>query len=233
MLLAKITALILAAGRGKRMGGRVSKQFLEVEGRPLLTYTLAHFEAHPLIDSLIIVVPAANLDYCREIVKKYSFKKVEKLVAGGKERQDSVYQGLKALTAETEWVVIHDGVRPLISPFVITQVIKRAKETGAAVVGVPVKDTIKMVKSDLSIAQTPPREKLWQAQTPQVFTKELIVKAYQKAKELGWQGTDDASLVEKLGVPVFMVPGEYHNLKITTSGDLVFLREKLKEKDFE
>jgi 2-C-methyl-D-erythritol 4-phosphate cytidylyltransferase len=229
MLLAKVSALILGAGQGKRMGGRVSKQFLEVEDRPLLAYTLDKFQGHALIEEIIVVTQEEDIDYCwQKIIYRYNFTKVNKIVSGGKERQDSVYQGLLALPDDTEWVVIHDGVRPLISMSVITNALTKAQEKGAAIVGVPAKDTIKVVQPNLMVEETPKRETLWQVQTPQVFKKELIVKAYRQAVKLGWQGTDDASLVEKLGVPVFVVRGDYNNLKITTPEDLVYFKEILR-----
>jgi 2-C-methyl-D-erythritol 4-phosphate cytidylyltransferase len=228
MPLAKVSALILSAGQGKRIGGRVSKQFLEINGRPLLAYTLDQFQSHPLIDNMIVVTQEEFIDYCRQkIINKYGFAKVTKIVSGGKERQDSVYQGLLALAEDIEWVVVHDGVRPLVSTPVITDVLRAAFEKGAAIVGVPAKDTIKVVKDDFMVQETPPRKALWQIQTPQVFKKEVLVKAYQEAQAAGWVGTDDASLVERLGVPVFVVQGDYDNLKITTPEDLVYLRERV------
>ena len=159
---------------------------------------------------------------------KEGFSKVSQVVAGGQERQDSVYQGLLALDKETDWVVIHDGARPMISWKTINAVLEAAVEKGAAIVGVPAKDTIKLVNPDLTVQDTPPRELLWHIQTPQVFRKTLVLKAYQEAIAHGWQGTDDASLVEKLGVPVYVVQGEYTNIKITTPEDFAFLFEALR-----
>lgn len=228
----KVTALIPCAGQGKRMGGRVSKQFMEVDGRPLLAYTLAQFEQHPLIDNLVLVTREEDIDYCwQKVVKKEAFTKVTQIVAGGKERQDSVYQGLLALSEETEWVVVHDGARPLISTAAITAVLKTALAKGAAIIGVPAKDTIKMLNPDLTVQETPPRELLWHIQTPQVFSRELLLRAYREAAEKGWQGTDDASLVERLGVKVHLVQGDYNNIKITTPEDFVFLQEILRTRD--
>ncbi|HOB82682.1 MAG TPA: 2-C-methyl-D-erythritol 4-phosphate cytidylyltransferase [Peptococcaceae bacterium] len=225
----KVTALIPCAGQGKRMGGRVSKQFLRINDRPLLAYTLAPFQKHPLIDDIILVTREEDIPFCwEEIVQKEGFSKVSQVVAGGQERQDSVYQGLLALDKETDWVVIHDGARPMISWKTINAVLEAAVEKGAAIVGVPAKDTIKLVNPDLTVQDTPPRELLWHIQTPQVFRKTLVLKAYQEAIAHGWQGTDDASLVEKLGVPVYVVQGEYTNIKITTPEDFAFLFEALR-----
>ncbi|HPZ71296.1 MAG TPA: 2-C-methyl-D-erythritol 4-phosphate cytidylyltransferase [Peptococcaceae bacterium] len=229
MRLGKVTALIPCAGQGKRMGGRVSKQFLRINDRPLLAYTLAPFQKHPLIDDIILVTREEDIPFCwEEIVQKEGFSKVSQVVAGGQERQDSVYQGLLALDKETDWVVIHDGARPMISWKTINAVLEAAVEKGAAIVGVPAKDTIKLVNPDLTVQDTPPRELLWHIQTPQVFRKTLVLKAYQEAIAHGWQGTDDASLVEKLGVPVYVVQGEYTNIKITTPEDFAFLFEALR-----
>jgi 2-C-methyl-D-erythritol 4-phosphate cytidylyltransferase len=231
MQLAKVSALIVSAGQGKRMGGRISKQYLEVAGRPLLAYTLEKFQAHPLIEDIVVVTREEERAYCRqEIIEKYRFTKVSKIVSGGKERQDSVYRGLLALPEDTEWVAVHDGVRPLVSLEVITRVVEAALTKGAAIVGVPAKDTIKVVTSEQMVLETPPRQTLWHIQTPQVFKKELLVRAYEEALASSWAGTDDASLVERLGVPIFVVQGEYDNLKITTPEDLVYFKEMLELK---
>ena len=227
--MAKVTALIPCAGQGKRMGGSISKQYMEVFGRPLLAYTLDKFQGHSMIDDIILVPRREEIAYCdNEVVKKYGFTKVAALVPGGEERQDSVWRGLCALRKDTEWVVIHDGVRPLITGSVISAVLETAFLKGAAVVGVPVKDTVKRVNPDLTVSETPSRESLWLVQTPQVFRKDIVLHAYQQALSLGWRGTDDASLVEKIGVKVQMVRGEYDNIKVTTPEDLIFVRETLR-----
>lgn len=230
--MAKVTVLILGAGRGTRMGGNVDKQFLEVNGCPILAYTLAEFQNHPSIDDIVVVTGEKDLEYCRtEIIGKYGFSKVSKIVPGGKERQDSVLAGLLALAQDTEWVAVHDGVRPLITQKTISDVLKVAFAKGAAIVGVPAKDTIKVVNPDLTVQNTPPRASLWHVQTPQVFRRELLVKAYTEAAEAGWLGTDDASLVERLGAPVYLVQGDYTNLKITTPEDLAFFQQLLKKQN--
>lgn len=224
----KVTAIIPCAGQGKRMGGRVSKQFLEIKDRPLFAYTLEQFQKHAQIDEIVLVTREEDIAHCWQVIHKEGLTKVTRVVAGGKERQDSVYEGLLVLDEETEWVVIHDGARPLISQATISKVLQAAMENEAAIVGVPAKDTIKLVNPDLTVQMTPPRDQLWHVQTPQVFRKELVMRAYAKAAALGWQGTDDASLVEKLGVPVYMVKGEYNNIKITTPEDFAFLFEALR-----
>jgi 2-C-methyl-D-erythritol 4-phosphate cytidylyltransferase len=213
------------------MGGTVSKPYLEVNGRPLLSYTLEIFQTHPLIEEIIVIVQPGDIAYCREeIVDRYGYNKVGAVIAGGKERQDSVSRGLLLLGSAVEWVAVHDGVRPLVSGATITRVLRAAFEKGAAVVGVPVKDTIKIVGADMAVRSTPDRRTVWQVQTPQVFRRELIMRAYEKAEAEGWRGTDDSSLVERLGEKVFMVEGEYSNIKVTTPDDLVFIKEMMKVK---
>jgi len=232
MPLAKVVAIIPAAGQGKRMGTSVSKSYLEILGRPLLAYTLDKFQSHSLIEEIIIVAQARDIEYCRsEIVEKYGFDKVKKIVAGGQERQDSVNLGLAALDLEADWVLIHDGARPLVDGTTISQAIQAAFSKAAAVVGVPVKDTIKVVDAGHTVRQTLDRQTLWAVQTPQVFRRDILEEAYRQAGLLGWTSTDDASLVERLGVQVQMVRGSYKNIKITTPEDLLYLAESLKENE--
>lgn len=225
----KVTAIIPCAGQGKRMGSAVNKLFLDLGGHPLLAYTLDIFQSNSLIDEVILVASSGDLDFCRqEIVDKYGYSKVKQLVLGGKERQDSVHNGLINLDKKTELVLIHDGARPFLNKDILERAIDAGLKKGAAVVGVPAKDTIKIVNNDQSVKETPDRQYIWQVQTPQVFRKEVILKAYQEAAEKGWTGTDDASLVEKLGMPVYMVKGDYMNIKITTPEDLIFAGEMLR-----
>ncbi|MDD2401476.1 MAG: 2-C-methyl-D-erythritol 4-phosphate cytidylyltransferase [Clostridia bacterium] len=224
-----MSALILCAGQGKRIGGCISKQFIEISGHPLIAYTVKKFQEHPLIDNIVLVTREEYIKYCqKDIVEKYGFTKVINIVSGGEERQDSVYSGLQNLDDTTSWVVVHDGVRPLISLQTIDNVLKVAFEKKAAVVGVPAKDTIKIINPDFTVQGTPPRQSLWHVQTPQVFEKKLILKAYTEAKLSGLRGTDDASLVENMGVEVHMVRGEYENIKVTTPEDLMFIQGKVK-----
>ncbi len=227
--MAKVTALIPCAGQGKRMGGAISKQYMEIFGRPLLAYTLDKFQGHSLVDEIVLIVRTEEITYCqREIVEKYGFSKVTALVPGGEERQDSVWQGLCTLGEETDWVIIHDGVRPLVSGAVISLALETAFAKGTAVVGVPVKDTVKKVNPDLTVCETPPRESLWLVQTPQIFRKDILIDAYQQSYRQGWRGTDDASLVERMGTKVHMVRGEYNNIKVTTPEDLILVREMIR-----
>lgn len=229
--MAKVTAIIPCAGQGKRMDTEQNKPFLLVLDKPILAYTLDIFQKHPLIDQILLVVRREEIDYCqKEIVDKYQFDKVKKIVAGGQERQESVYFGLLSLDEDTELVVVHDGVRPLVSAGIIEQVIQKALETTAAIVAVPVKDTIKEVHLNNVVEQTLPRERLWQVQTPQVFDKKLLLKAYGEALKTGFMGTDDASLVERLAVSVSVVKGSYLNIKITTPEDLILVEEWIRMK---
>lgn len=216
----KTVAVVVAAGRGKRMGAEINKQYLNFIDKPILAHTLEVFEKHSLIDGMIIVTHRDEVSFCYEkVIMPFRFKKVITVVAGGKERQDSVYQGLTVLPPQCELVVVHDGARPLITPDIITEAVTSGQKEGAVIVAVPVKDTIKKVANEF-VTQTVSREELWTVQTPQVFKKELILEAYKNAFNQGIYGTDDASLVEILGKRVKVVPGSYENLKITTPEDL-------------
>lgn len=222
--------LIPAAGAGRRMQAGINKQYLELAGQPVLAHTLRLFDQHPSVAEIWVISPPAEIDYCRsEIIARYGFKKITAVVAGGNERQESVRNGLVACGAQADdLILIHDGARPLLNPQLIDQVARAAREQGAAVVGVPVKDTIKQVAADQSILATPPRESLWQAQTPQAFRYEIILAAHEAACRRQFRGTDDASLVEWSGGRVVMVEGDSRNLKITTPDDLL-LAEALLE----
>ncbi|MDT8420226.1 MAG: 2-C-methyl-D-erythritol 4-phosphate cytidylyltransferase [Desulfuromonadales bacterium] len=229
------TVLVPAAGIGRRMSASIHKQYLDLAGRPILAHTLALFERHPSIDSIYPILPAEDISYCQtEIIDRFRFNKVRRLVAGGAERQDSVLSGLRALQEEDlngdAVVLIHDGVRPLFDATSIPRIVDTVREHGGCVVGVPVKDTIKVVAGG-RISGSPERQHLWQAQTPQAFRYELILRAYQEADRAGFRGTDDASLVTRLGEPVMMVEGSYRNLKVTTPDDLVVAEALLKERE--
>lgn len=220
-----VVVLIPAAGTGSRMRAAVNKQYLTLGDRPLLAHTLSLFDRHPAVDRIHVIVPVDETDYCRrEVVERYAFGKVHSVVAGGAERQDSVRNGLAACAAaEDDIVLIHDGARPLLAPALIDRVVATATRIGGVVVGVPVKDTIKEVEGGL-VCGTPDRRRLWQAQTPQAFRFALIRDAHERAWREGFRGTDDAALVERLGLPVAMVEGDYRNIKITTPEDLVLAR---------
>lgn len=227
-----VTVLVPAAGSGRRMGTSLSKQYLALAGQPIVARTLSVFERHPGVARILLIAPSDEVAFCRtEIVERFGFTKVREVVAGGAERQDSVRFGLLACgAAEDEIVLIHDGVRPFLSTAVIDQVIASAGQVGGCVVGVPVKDTIKEIEGG-RIAGTPDRRRLWQAQTPQAFPFRIILQAHESAWREGFRGTDDASLVERLGLPVAMIEGSYRNIKITTPEDLVLARAFLGEEE--
>jgi 2-C-methyl-D-erythritol 4-phosphate cytidylyltransferase len=210
----KTVAIIVAAGSGKRMGK--PKQFLEIGGKPMLEWTLAAFEKTRGIDGIILVVNEEDL----ERAKKFKLSKLKKVIPGGKKRKDSVYEGLKAVPPSAEIVAIHDGARPFISSAIIEAAVAEARVSGAAVVGIPVTDTIKRVDSvNLKVESSLDRQGLWAAQTPQVFKKDIILRAY----EQGWEKqevTDDAMLVEKMRMPLKMVMGSPLNIKITRPEEL-------------
>ncbi len=222
----KAVALIAAAGRGERMGAATRKQYLDLAGRPILAHTIAVFQQSPEVDAVVPVVAPEDVEYCWEkMVYPYGFSKVIRVVAGGVDRSQSVWLGLQALDPHTELVLVHDGVRPLVPPDQVAEVIGAARLYGAAVLAVPVKDTIKEADAGGFVARTPDRGQLWASQTPQVFAYELLLRAYRQALEQeGTGGTDDAMLVEALGCPVKLVPGAYRNIKITTEEDLTVAR---------
>jgi 2-C-methyl-D-erythritol 4-phosphate cytidylyltransferase len=224
----KADAVIVSAGKGLRfMEGksirpdRGKKQFHFLEGKPILAHTLDRFETCPLIRSIRLVAGQEDMDYClKEIVEKYRFQKVSQIVPGGKRRQESVKNGIDALPKDTDIVAIHDGVRPFVTQAMIEDSIHSAVRYGAVILAMPVKDTIKMSNPDGTVLKTLDRESLWQVQTPQTFQVSVIKEAYSKAAEDAFIGTDDASLVERLGVKVHILPGSYTNIKITTPEDL-------------
>ena len=219
----KIFALIPAAGMGKRMGAGSNKQYLLLDGMPILAHTVGLFQQAPFIDGIYLISPEQEIPFCqREVVERYGFSKVRAVVAGGAERQHSVMNGLDAMEGMTQddLVLIHDGVRPFVPVEVLRQAAAAADQFGAAVVAVPVKDTVKIVHDGI-VTETPPREQLWLAQTPQAFRFGLIHAAYRAAAAEGFLGTDDASLLERQGFPLRVVMGDYRNIKITTPEDMV------------
>jgi len=205
------------------MGG-VDKVFALLGGKPALSWVLDAFEKCKAVDQIVVVVSKANVERCRQLIAEKKRSKQFEVCAGGKRRQDSVAAGLKQLK-DCDWVVIHDGARPLVTKDLIERGLKAARETGAAVAAVPVTDTIKIAGDDKIVHQTPPRQKLWAVQTPQVFRTGLISEAYRKAEG---EVTDDASLVERLGYKVKLYMGSYDNIKITTNNDLLIAEILLK-----
>lgn len=225
----KKVAIIPAGGLGRRMGCDLFKQYLVLDDVPVLVHTLSKFERASIIDDVILVVPEDYVEYSkRAIVEKYDLSKVGSVLAGGKERQDSVKKGLDTVNDNTNIVVIHDGVRPLVSEELISVSVTAALEYSAVALGVPVTDTVKSVDCGGFIERTVDRKSLWSAQTPQTFRREVIKKAYEKAYDDNFYGTDDASLVERIGINVRMIMGSYDNIKITTPEDLVVGEEIIK-----
>ncbi|MGN8632436.1 2-C-methyl-D-erythritol 4-phosphate cytidylyltransferase [Blautia sp. HCP3S3_G3] len=219
----KCTAIVLAAGQGKRMNSSIQKQFLEIKGYPVLYYSLKCFQDSPLIGEIVLVTSENAVSYCRsEIVKKYGFSKVTGIIAGGKERYDSVYAGLLAC-GECEYVFIHDGARPFISEEILERGLTGVQETGACVIGMPSKDTVKIADEDGFVKETPDRKNVWTIQTPQIFSYRLIRDAHESIRKKDMSAiTDDAMVVEQeTGVRVRLAEGSYQNIKITTPEDLV------------
>jgi 2-C-methyl-D-erythritol 4-phosphate cytidylyltransferase len=218
----KADAVIVSAGRGRRFQEGTKKQFLSLSGKPVLARTLDPFEASPLIRSICLVVGPEDMEYCiREVVDKYRYSKISKVVPGGKTRQESARNGIDAIPEDSEIISIHDGVRPFVTREMISDSIEGARRFQAVVLAVPVKDTIKRVMEDGTILDTLERKSLWQVQTPQTFQADLIREAHRKAEEDGFVGTDDASLTERRGTKVHVLPGSYLNIKITTPEDLI------------
>jgi 2-C-methyl-D-erythritol 4-phosphate cytidylyltransferase len=218
-----ISAVIVAAGRGTRMNMDINKQYIEVCGVPVLARTLKTFEDCDCIDEIIIVVNAQDIVFCKqEIVDDFGFTKVKSLVAGGNERQQSVYNGLKEVDPRCDVVLIHDGARPFIREESIIGSIDAALECGASGVGVPVKDTVKVGDEEGYIRETLDRKAIWTIQTPQTFRYGVIMEAHQKAEIDAFSGTDDTMLAERMGVRIKLVMGSYDNIKITTQEDLAF-----------
>ena len=218
----KNTAIVLAAGQGKRMHSKIQKQFLEIQGYPVLYYSLRCFQESPLIRDIVLVTGVESVEYCKEnIVEKYGFTKVVSVVAGGKERYDSVYAGLCAC-CDCEYVLIHDGARPFITEEILKRGLDKAGETGACVIGMPSKDTVKLADGQGFVGSTPDRKSVWMIQTPQIFEYSLIRNAHEsiRCKDMS-SITDDAMVVEQeTGVKVALAEGSYQNIKITTPEDL-------------
>lgn len=220
------SAVIVAAGRGTRVGGPVAKQFLPLGDMPVLAHTLRSFQNCSAVNEIILVASVDGLERCKEIVEQHQFKKVKVIVQGGAERQYSVYRGLASVSPLAEVVLIHDGVRPFVNIEDIEKIAQGAAEHGACLLGVPIQDTIKICDSRNLVKKTPERAQIWAAQTPQGFRKDIIQRAYEKAHEEGILATDDASLVERMSVPVKVLLGDFNNIKITTNKDLA-LAEKI------
>jgi 2-C-methyl-D-erythritol 4-phosphate cytidylyltransferase len=218
----KNSAIILAAGKGTRMGGEEGKIFVPLLGKPLLAWTLLVFEACPDIQEIILVVPPGQEHVCREkILLPHTISKAT-IVSGGAERQDSLWNGFGEIHEPCNVVVIHDGARPLLDQKTLQKALEAAEQDGASVVAVPVKDTIKVGDAEHMVVKTLDRSQLWAAQTPQAYQYPIIQAALAKAKKDAFYSTDDSSLVEKIHAPVRIIPGSYENIKITTPDDVIF-----------
>ena len=226
----RCTAIVLAAGQGKRMHSKIQKQFLEIGGKPVLYYSLHCLQESPLIRDIILVTGEEMISYCeQEIVKKYGFSKVRKVTAGGKERYDSVYAGLLCCQ-DTDYVYIHDGARPFITEEMVQRGYEAVKRTNACVMGMPSKDTVKLADSSGYVKDTPDRKIVWNIQTPQIFSYDLIRGAYESIRKKDMTGvTDDAMVVEQeTGTKILLVEGSYQNIKITTPEDLAIAEALLR-----
>lgn len=225
-----IAAVVLAGGRGTRMESDIPKQYMAIDGYPVLYYSLKAFE-NSSVDTVAVVCGKGEVSYCkREIVDKYHLSKVKFIVEGGEERYHSVFNGLKVVS-DSDYVLIHDGARPFITEGIISDNISVVVEKRACVTGVPSKDTVKIADGKMAVASTPPRENVWIVQTPQTFETSLIYNAYEKLlKEGTVHVTDDAMVIEKVyDLPVYFVMGDYKNIKITTPEDLLIAQAFLSQ----
>lgn len=228
----KVSAIIPAAGRGERMKReKVGKQYLPLGGNPILVHTLLAFEECPSIKEIILAVKEEELDYCQlAIVKKFGLRKVKEIVAGGERRQDSVHNALRKVGEDCHIVLVHDSVRPFVSREIIRRSIEETRVHKAVATAIPVTDTIKEGNGRGFVEKTLDRDCLWSIQTPQGFETGLIKEAYSRAYEENFYGTDDASLVEKMGHPVKVIEGSHENIKITTPEDLIIAEAILRER---
>jgi len=220
--------IIPAAGQGKRMGAGKNKLLIELNGIPVLIHTLRVFEEDEHCDGMILAIHLKDEAEFKALLAKYNISKVQRLVPGGKERQDSIYNGLKTIDYDGI-ILVHDAARPFILKEDILRLTEKANETGAAIIGVQAKDTMKTVRNK-TVLETVERSSLWAVQTPQAFRMSILLSAYEKADREGFLGTDDSSLVEQLPFPVTMVTGDYDNIKLTTPEDLFFAEAILKKR---
>ena len=226
-----VTAIIVAAGEGTRIGGSTTKTYLPIAGRPLVLRTLDRFFSSRTVDKVVLVVAEKEIRQCKALIQgdPNLGGRAWILQAGGRSRQESVRRGLEKLDADCEIVAIHDGARPFISPSLIDRCVEEAYRVGAVVIGVPVKDTIKVVSEEHRVEATPARDTLREIQTPQVFRKDLIVEAHHWAELQTFDATDDATLVEQIGKPVFLLEGEATNIKITLPEDVLLAEVLLRD----
>jgi 2-C-methyl-D-erythritol 4-phosphate cytidylyltransferase len=227
----RVSAIIPAAGSGRRMGG-IKKPYLELAGKPILAYSLIVFQQCSLVNEIVVVVASGDEQDCiRDVINLYDIDKVHQVVAGGNTRQESVFNGLRNLSSDTDMVIVHDCARPFVTEEMLRNTLEAAGEWGAATVAIPVKDTIKEADDENFVTKTLDRHKLWTIQTPQTFEYDLLLRAHLYAYENGIQVTDDASLIEELeNHRVKLVMGSSENIKITTPGDLAIVSAILESK---
>ena len=229
--MSKVTALIPAAGMGRRMGNAVAKQFLPLGDKPMLAHTLLAFQRASGIDEIIPILSEEDMESClRDVIELYHITKVKTLVVGGRERQDSVANGLKKVEKDASIVLVHDGVRPFVTQEMIKESVEFAKKGECVAVGVPLKDTIKEVDDKGIVRSTLERSRLWAIQTPQTFPVKILRRAYEESYRNKTCGTDDATLVERTGGKVRVIMGSYENIKITTPEDLILAEEILRRR---
>ena len=225
----QLQVVVAAAGSSRRMGEKVNKPYLLLKGKPLLAYFIAVLENSSLVKDIIIVVRQQEVEYCkREIAEKYGFKKIKAIIVGGAERQDSVFCGLQALAPDTAWVAVHDGARPFLTDDLWVKLVEAASEYGAAVPGLPLRDTLKEIDRDGFIIKTLERGSIVAVQTPQVFAYQKLLSAYLKARDDNFMATDDAAIYEKYAGPVKIITGDAANVKITLPEDLIWAEAFLK-----
>jgi len=217
-----VVAIVPAAGQGLRMGGAIPKQFLALGKEPLVVHSLRVLQASPVINEIVLAVPQADLDYClTDLAVRFGFSKITKVVAGGKERQDSVRHALEHVSEETEIVVVHDAVRPFLTEGMVAEVVEAARRAGGAIMALPMRDTVKQVGAERRIERTVDRQSLWLAQTPQAFRRDQLLAAHRKAYAEKVQATDDAFVFEWAGHPVVVVEGSGENIKMTSPEDMI------------
>lgn len=213
--------IIVAAGSGSRMNTNINKQFIKLNDKEIIAHTIEKFYNNKNINDIVIVIKEDEAKFFKkEILDKYRFRNI-KIAYGGKERQDSVYSGIKLLDKNCKYVLIHDGARPFVDEDIINRSLDEVKAFKSIVVGVPVKDTIKVVNNNNNVVDTPNRSTLWSVQTPQTFDYNIIKKAYEDAFDNNFYGTDDAMLVERIGYTIKMIYGSYNNIKVTTPEDII------------
>jgi len=229
--MSKVTALVPAAGMGKRMGKAVAKQFLPLGDMPMLAHTLLTIQRSSEIDEIIPILSEEDMESClKNIIEAYHITKVRTLVVGGKERQDSVYNGLRKTDKDTAVIVVHDGVRPFVTTELLRECVEAARKGESVAAGVPLKDTVKEVDDKGIVRQTLERSRIWAIQTPQAFPAKVLRKAYDASYKKKEYGTDDATLVERMGGKIRVIMGSYDNIKITTPEDLILAEEILKRR---